>query len=249
MARGIVRGAGGFFFVTFLLTTILLLGLTQFTQYGNLKPIITDIIYQQVRGQMNETQLSELKFYFTLYCQTINETIKFNFTFVELEVNCSEILDKQPEQIIKIFASKTFDTIYYKEYEYGFIDCLKNITKEEEYSVVISKKSNTFFEEILRYSLLSTVFFLLIFLLASKNWYSRTRDLGISLIFIGVPYFVFEFFIYDLLQKFLPIKAIEIATPVITAILDILSPKFFLILIGGIILLLVAFILRAKSRK
>jgi hypothetical protein len=245
IVRGILKGISNFFFLTFLLATILLFGLTKFTQYENLKPIIAGIISKQV----NETQLSQFYPYIELYCKAKNETIKLNFTIGEIEISCQEIVGKTPNQLIEIFATKTFDEIYYKKYECEFIDCLKEARKKEDYLVFVNEKSNFFFEEILPYSFFATVLFLIIFLIVCESWYVRTKNLGITLLIVGLPYFIFKITLNELLQKFLPLEMIEVVAPAVNVIFNYFYQIFFLILLNGVLLLIVAFGIKLRSKK
>jgi hypothetical protein len=243
IARGILKGVSSFLFLVLLLSTILLFGLTKFTEYENLKPIISSIISKQV----NETQLTQFYPYLELYCKAKNETIKLNFTVVEIEMSCQEIVGKTPKQLAETFASKAFDKIYYKNYECEFIDCLKEAKKKEDYLVFVSEKSNSFFKEILPYSLFATIFFLIIFLIVCESWYVRTKNLGITLLIVALPYFIFKITFSELLQKFLPMEMIEVVAPTISIIFNYFYQIFFLILFCGGVLLVAA--LGIKLRK
>jgi hypothetical protein len=245
IARSILKGISSFFFLTFLLATVLLFGLVKFTQYENLKPIVISIISKQV----NETQFSQLYPYIELYCKSRNETVKLNFTVGEVEISCQEIFGKAPNQVVEIFASKVFDKIYYKKYECEFIDCLKGARKKEDYVIFVSEKSNLFFKEILPYSLFATIFFLIIFLIACESWYVRTKNLGITLLMLGLPYFIFRFTLSELLQKFLPLEMVEVVTPTIDVIFSYFHQSFFLILSISIVLLFIALAIKLKKGK
>lgn len=246
--RNALKVVSSLLFSTLLFITIMTFGLARLTQYENLKPIITDIISKTISKQINGAQLSQIYPYIELYCKYKNETIKLNFTIEEVEISCQEVLNKTTNQIIEILASKAFNKIYYRKYDCEIIDCLRQAKDKMDYLVLMSEKFNIFLKGIFPYLFLATISFLIIFLIVSENWYLRIKNLGVTFLMFGLPYFFFKFTSNELLQNFLPPDTMETLTPVINAILSYFNYAFLLTLIFGGILLIVALFIKLMRK-
>lgn len=252
---GIIRSIGksfaGFFFITFLILSIILLTLTQLTDYTTSKPLFTDILSQQLGKSLNENELNQLHSALLVQCSMVNE-VEFPLDGQKVFVKCSDIKSGTAKDLTKLVAKELFDNMYYKNYSCKFVECIQQGGQEAS-SVIFSAHANNFFKNIQTYLWIGTIVFGLIFLVAIETWSGRLKGFGTSLLFTSIPFFAFVY-IKDLLIpkqliQNLPIEAMGTVNNVINQIFTSMSNIFLVILIAGIILTVSGYVLAYKERK
>jgi hypothetical protein len=236
--RSFLKAVGGISFIIFLSVLIFMLAISNFTSCNTLKPIFTDLIKQQ----LNETpeQLNSTYSILSSHCQTSgNETI-----YVEsFKLNCSEIFSTTPEKLPEVIGNQTFDEIYFRRYNCSFFNCIQ-LPGQEKFFYLMGRDANIFFNESIIYLALATVISAFILIAASETWSGRFKAIGISLVFIGVSYFIIP-----VAKGLTNAKVPESAAPIIDKIFNSISTNLLIAFILGIILTAVGFVLSHLSKK
>jgi hypothetical protein len=232
--RGVGKFFGGFLFSTFLAIAILTFSLARVTEYSNLKSIFINVSEQQITQQINQTQLT------VMYAQILGlckgrESIEMPLDGENVTIKCFEIVNRKPEDLVKIIVTSKFDEIYHKKYDCRFLECLQK--KDNGKMVILSETANSFFKEILNYSLIGIAISALILAISTKEW-EKSKSFGTCCIAAGIP-----FFVINIIKGMLPIpkEAAEIATPIVEQIFNSISFKFLIVFIVGIVLFVIGF--------
>lgn len=246
------KGLGSTIFVLCLAVLIMSITMTQVTSQETMKPVFTELIKGQMTQQMQQSpeQLTNTYNQLVQVCQvTDEETIEVPLAGIpgqdgatSFEINCPELIAGGPENINEMIAESLgvgvgnlFDQIYLKEWNCpgveGYIDCLKNAKNEELPLLILSKRSNTFFQELQLYIILGMLIGVLIVVVSLRNIAKISKALGVSCIFVGIGYFFMGFS-----QRFIPPQVAEMAAPLTDVIFSSMSQNFLIVFIVGIVL-------------
>jgi hypothetical protein len=243
--RTVGKVIGGFFFTTFLALVIFMLAITHFTAYNVLKPIVVDILKQQLivtPEQLNATYTA-----LSNECAASgNETIYFQ----SLEVKCSDISATEAKDLPELISNVTFDKIYFKKYDCSFIECIQ-LPEKEKLLFLISKQANEFFERTITYLGAAATLSLFILVAATETWSGRFKAVGLSLILIGIFYFLIPLLKGYVTQQ-IPQQISEKTSFIASQIFDSISYNLLIIFIAGLILTTTGFLLsyfKNKSKK
>jgi hypothetical protein len=232
--RALGKGFGSFIVVLALASALAAMALAQLTDYGALKPAITEALALQM--PVNETELTAMLVYLRGVCaETRNESIFAPFFGQNVTLRCAELAEIGPAELPGLIVEKVFDQLYYKSYDCAFIDCLRAFEEpEERAAVLLSAHANSFFNSIAIYLLIATVLGAMIVAVAAGNIPGALKALGICLIIVGVGYFAL-----GPIRDMLPIPPEAAATA--AALLDppfaTLATNFMYTLIAGIAML------------
>jgi hypothetical protein len=220
-----------------ILLTLLLISfsLSQITEYSNLKGIFSSLIKTQ--KEMNVTEIyNNIK----IVCK-FEKTINMPINNDTIQLECSEVEKIKEDDFLEFLSSKIFDKFYFKEYSCSVIECLKE-GKAENFLVIFSSQGNLFFQTVKKYLIFLTIIACLAFLLVLENWEQRAKGLGKALLSTGLFYFIIKFGS----DFFLPAKIKELAFA--EKILNSFAQNFLYIFVAGIILLIIGYLLKRKSK-
>ncbi len=152
--------------VASLTSLIFSLSLYQFTSYKNLEPRLSYSIEQQYsqETQDNYSDFERTKDEITENCynhQEIDYFLNIQNTATKISINCSGINNETTtENFIKIVSDGIFKSVYYKNYDCSFINCLNQIqSNPENVFILVSKTGNSF---LLNFMIISLIISLLL---------------------------------------------------------------------------------------
>jgi len=205
-AKKIAKFIAAMLFTSFLSLFVISLSVYDLTSYDTLKSLSKDVLAEQAAQIMPFIEES---------CKT-SSRIEFDIQNDKISFNCSEIRTSDS------FAGKILDSIYYKNYSCTVLDCIKTPS-----AFVSAFGNKLMLDVIFILGILSLICGIVLFFLLDK----KITGLGISLIFVGINYFVI------LLGK----NVIQSRADVINSLLDPVAANFLYILIAGIVLAAVGY--------
>jgi len=179
----------------FVVTLILVYGLSVVTEYNTLRPIVSDFSTKLVNGNMSlgaDQNVGEQ------IIGTIGEYCKKNdvFSIQGFEgstFNCKDVQSKGVPYISELMTD-TLMKDYYKEYDCSPIGCLKNIIydrRSEDMMYIFSAKMNLFLKSLIPFLMLGTLLSIGIIVRSIKEKFETSREVGVTLIgAAGVPFLI-----------------------------------------------------------
>lgn len=240
--RSIGKAFGGFFFTTFLALVIFMLAIAHFTACKTLKPIVVNILKQQFTTtpeQLNATYIA-----LSYQCNTTrNETIYVQ----SLELKCSDISTITSTDLPEFISNTTFDKIYFKKYDCSFIQCTQ-LPGQEKFLFLMSAQANEFLEKIIIYLGVATALSAFILVAATETWPGRFKTIGVSLIFVGISYFLIPLMKGYATQQ-LPQETLVKISPIMNQIFDSISGNLLIVFIAGVILTTIGLVLSYLTKR
>ncbi len=244
--KSIGKIVGGFLFTLFLALAIFMGSITDFTKNDNLKPIATELIKSQYSSFITEEQLNQTHAMLLEGCRMV-ESIELPLGAQNISLSCKDVRESTPQTLITLIGGNTFDAFYYKKYSCSFIECLKQ-PGQEKLLVLFSLKAHEIFRNIQIYLWGFTAVSLIILLVSIDTWQKRLKNLGWSLIFVGLPVVLFKY-LKNLLLPPIPANLENLVNPIINKLVDSLSKSFLIVLIVGIVLLMCGYLLEFYLKK
>jgi hypothetical protein len=243
--RGIGKFLGGFVFGTFLALSILAASFIELTEYNNLQPVAVNIISEQVMENATQEEVNNLHLTLLELCEN-KETIEMSLGEENITLNCSKIRETRTEELLPLFATETFDKIYYKKYDCEFIECIQ----EGDPRLLVSAHANSFFKNIQNVLWMVTVIGAIVLFISVKTWSGRLKSFGIILIVAGVPAFILNLnLLSSFIENSVPPQVMTVASPLINKFFDSISSKLLIVFISGIILTVFGYGLKYLIKK
>ncbi|OYT42614.1 MAG: hypothetical protein B6U78_00750 [Candidatus Aenigmarchaeota archaeon ex4484_224] len=257
MIRGIAKIVFSSLFIILLSIWLTLYLIENFTTYQNFQKIINIGVQKIASSQFGNLTKEERINLINQYCSFSSYLeIPKNEPLIEKNINisCSELKNKDPLEVI---SQKISSEIYYKQYNCNFVDCL-----EENPFYVFSESANSSFNFFEKISLILTILFGILTLVAYKSWDGRLKFFGISFLIVGIYSFLLlnysDSLTNILLQKFSQIQ-VEGMDQIVNLIVQLFVSPLELIykvtLLLGVFLLGLGYFLnyltfiRAKRKK
>jgi hypothetical protein len=240
-----------FLLVITLILFILDLGLFQLTSYSTLKNQITPIIEQQFSSafsNITEQDWIDSRASLLENCSGKQEiTLPLGETDASLNVppeiilKCSDIDENSSLQdLVRLASISMFNSIYYKEYDCQFADCLVT-GNEQDILVFASKKANDFFSNTLFILLGLCLVFIILMILLSKPKYTIFYNLAPVFLISGLL-FITKFFLGNLGMP-------DIFGSIVNFFVNSLFINFLIVFILGIVFLVLAIIFKVTHKK
>ncbi len=213
--RKLLKVLGGILFTTSLSLLVIAVSLASVTEYSSLKPLFSDLISKRMPGE----QLSQ---YYTLVLMSCekSQTIDMPMGIERITLQCSDIKSAGKDGFSALVSSTLFDSIYYKEYSCGFIDCVK-----QSPLVILSQHANAFMNNMIYMMIILTIISAVILAISSRN---VVKSFGTSLLFVGLSYFVVLFS-----KTLIPAQIMDVGGGFINPILDAIAFNFMVVLVAG----------------
>lgn len=146
-------------------------------------------------------------------------------------------------------AGALFDSIYYKEFDCGFIQCVQ----VGKFDVLLSAQGYEFFNGIKMYLIAAAVASAVVIFVSAETWPARMKGFGVPLIFIGLSYVMLSLVKSNIISK-LPFaqEAEQIGISVAPIVDKIIAPmmnSFLIALVVGIVLTAGAYVLEYKEKR
>lgn len=246
-----------FIFCTLLTFLILGFGLLKLTQYETLQPIMTDVLSLTLTEGLNDLEKEETYNSFILECdQSSTGTIDVPLYMDEetgltnktdITLNCDDVRSNNIDGIAKIISKDLFDKIYYKDYGKENIFQIWNKLEDEEKSwLLFSNYFHEFLSKNIRYLFILTIIIGGIVVLLSDYILNGMRNIGMSCVFVGIP-----FLLIGVMKKLILSKVGDQAYMIssfVDRILSILMGYFKIIFIIGIVFVIISYIIK-KFKK
>jgi hypothetical protein len=229
MLRKVGKYLFGSLFTLSLIFLISVHSFAQFTEYNNLKRIVTKIIEPSVESKLNYTIVLRMCEY--------QEKIEFYIENIgNVSVTCDSIKQAGQEKFLALFTDVIFDKLYSKEYTCDFIGCLK-----EQPLVIVSSYANSFFMSLEVPLMLSTIILAIVYLMLEETNTKRLKGFGYILLVCGVQFFLL-YYIKDFFVKQTPILEI------LNFLFSSMTFYYTLALVFGASLFIVGYILEKKLK-
>lgn len=234
--RGLGKFLGSTLFTTFLVLAILLMDLVSFTSYDNIKLVVNEIIEPQISSAISEQDLDTIWNLLILQC---SQTDKVDLPILggqPVTLKCSDVKSSDKAQLPSLITASLVNSIYYKEFDCSFIDC---ITKGDMQNLLIvaSNEGNKLFKSWQIYSWIGTGIGLALLLVATKTWAGRLKGVGSSLVFVGLPFLLLDY----AMSFFIPAELMSSVAPLIDNLTSSMKTKFLIVLVVGAILLVAGY--------
>jgi hypothetical protein len=179
----------------FVVTLILVYGLSVVTEYNTLRPIVSDFSTKLVNGNLsggiNQNMGEEIMVTIDEYCKN-NDVFSIQ-GFEGSTINCKDVQSKGVPYISE-FMTDNLMKDYYKEYDCSPIGCLKNIIynrSSENMMFIFSAKMNLFLKSLIPFLILGTLLSIGIIVRSIKEKFEISREVGVTLIgAAGVPFLI-----------------------------------------------------------
>jgi hypothetical protein len=257
---GLLRRGGKFLgkiiFTSSIAFLIITMGLVEFTEYSNMKASFSGILGSAGGIESDLEDLPE-EYLEGLYQRLLEmcegqETIQIDTEESQsVTIDCNSLRSAEDAEgsnlttvISGIITAPLFDSIYYKEYECEFLECMQT----GQFLVLFSEQGHEFFVRIQIYLALGVAVGIVIIILLSENWPERLKGLGWPLVFTGISYFIFELgklIIADSLGE-------EVGVSMASMVDSMFGPminNFLIALVAGIALVSTGYVLAYKAKK
>jgi len=199
LPRTIGQMLGMIVFSTMLSFSIFSIGFINFTEYENMKAVFSEILSPQIEQSFGSQDISTEDMLSSILelCEG-KDRIEVSITEGgnKISVNCNQVRaiesqegEKFKELVSEMAVSAIFEEIYYQDYECEFVECIQN----SEMGVLFSPKGNEFFISIQKYLYIGTVIGLAVILVSAETWTSRLKCTGISMLSVGLIYFILTY--------------------------------------------------------
>lgn len=226
--RKIGKILAGVLFTLFLSIFIAVFSFVQITDYSKLRTSVTDLLSKQLAPSKDQ-----LKLFIEQTCRN-SKTVDIPVMNDKISIDC------QSSDVIGEIADKTFDNLYFRNYSCAILDCLKN---QQTMFAVFSLKANNFFNGYMLIFAMLTVLSA-VFLVYFLSGWGIPKGIGISLVSVGIGYFIIGF-----TKNAIPQEILSLAGPLINLIVDTIAHNFLLVLIPGVILTVIGIAGSRLSKK
>lgn len=235
-------------FIVFLSSFIIAWSFSELTEYNTLKPLITNIILQQIKPQMNQNDINQMKYFILEKCHSDIKNITNYFVGINYTIECGEV--NETTDILSYISNKSFNSLYYKKYECDFITCFKSMNIANRFFLLISEKTHLFLKDLkIKLFVVTIICGIVLFIIKGGSLNSKVRSFGILFIITGLP----GLFIYNIIEPLkyqtIPKESIDLASPLINEILAIIGEKLSLVAAVGICLVGISFIIWFIEKK
>lgn len=233
IVKNILKFFLGIIFTLFLGFLLVVPGLVEFTKYENLKPTVVEILQKRLVKE-SENQLNQvLENGKTICISSSQEVLKIPYGDDEIVIECKGIEKMKTEDLARSMSSKAFDSIYYKKYSCGFLNCLRELEGSEKFFVVVNEKGHNFFSQITIYILTTVIISGILLAYLIRDPLQIGKYFGIIFIFAGIPLF-FTSFISNLLP--VPLDVYQELKPLLNKVFQPINQNFTIVFILGITL-------------
>jgi hypothetical protein len=241
IVRKIIKALLTFFFSLFLALLVLTFIFYKLTAYENIKDIFITIFKDSILMNTTTQEVEEMYSSLSSYCKVnTNATIPMD----NISLSCSEILNRDLNDVINLVAEKSFKNFYYKNYGCEFLECVKNIKSGEDFAVVFSLTAHKFFERILWPLVAITVSTGISLFFLIETWSGRFKTFGFEFLSIGIFFLVLPYF-KEFLAEGIPKN---IGENLLNAIFNQISSILLIFFLLGIVFI-VAWVLTVVNKK
>jgi len=242
LLRKISKNFLGFFFTVSLILTITIFGLISFTQHDTISKVMGEVLKQSLPdGTDLPTGLESIK----EQCEG-QELLQIVTEFEDITINCSDLnVIEEGADMQDFFSSAFVDSIYYKEYNCEFLDCLK----EETVPLLITEFANKFYTQILIYFIIATIIFGVLFVLAVEGIKDKLKSVGFSLLWVSVPFIIITFFVGNIISLFFPPEIVSGTQVALEKFIDPTFNIYIYMLIVGIALVVSGYLVKRNLPK
>ena len=244
------RVAGGVLFTLFLIGFVMLHGVSQFTEYGNLQPAVTGAMLSRMPS-MSASEFSAAKSDALAYCQKTGAEA-FNLAdarpgLPNATIRCADVAAAGgPDELRQILAAGVFDYVYYKDYACGFFDCLSQLHDQELAMMMVSGHAHEFFKSMMALSVAGIMAGLALMAYGIRRLFPVVRAVGIEMSIAGAA----SLAVSKVAEGAVPVEAAvnEAIAPLISGLFDTLSGGFAVVLAVGVVVAAAGFI-GSRGRK
>ncbi len=228
-----------FIFVLSLSSLIITWILSDFTAESNIKPIISDIVYQSLSQQMDDFTEEQIINSLSQECSS-KEIIQQNIAGFDIKISCKDF--SVSDDIKKLLADSVAASIYEKE------DCgLECITKND-FSFLVTARGNKLYQNLLLIFLAISVIAGISFVLLEQGSTSkRLRGLGVLMMLTCLPG-IMTYFLVDPMKKGL-LSYNSLFDPIIRNVVDIAIQKYLILIAATIFVFSMSLIVWIIERR
>jgi|GEM_PF-2952388 len=246
LAKNIISILLGLIFSISLIFAISSYTLWKFTEESTLKPLVTNIVDENMAKTISNEEINQIYKYFKILCNgtdKIEQQIGNGSNIVNLSISCEAINHSEAGNISKVISEAIFNKIYYANLSCTYPSCffkLKTLNFET-LSIVISKKAMEFYKLTFWASSILTLISFIGIIIFGTSWTKITMSLGISMLVSSLPLIV----VY-LLKSKLSLFLNERFGNIIESITSTAYKGFWTFLILGLILVGISILAQNK---
>ncbi len=206
--------------------------LSEITTKENLKVFAGAVLKEELRSAKD----LDLEKGYTLLleqCQ-FQDTIEIPLEIQTVAIPCSDIKSSTQTTFVNLVINTFVDAIYDKNFDCSFISCLQKLNGTNLAFMLLSNTGHQFYTEVFLafIALLLIVGILIIFM--SEPKIAGIKNIGISIIIVGLGYFAF------LYAKALLLSNVEVLS-ITPALFEILLNNFLILFIAGIVITMIGY--------
>jgi len=173
--------------------------------------------------------------------RTGGQTTTLSYANQSVTLNCAAVRAATPQQVPDLVLAAGFDSIYSKSYPAcsglkGLVfNCLMKIQSlpDDQKTFIISKQANDTIKNVTNYIYAGMIAGLALIVYSIRTWHKILRNVGVTLLIAGVPYFFIGSF-----KSLVPLPAglSQAITPIVDSIFSALSQYFLYAFVIGVAL-------------
>ncbi|TAL47018.1 hypothetical protein EPN87_03855 [archaeon] len=233
--RTIGKAVCGALFAIFLGLALTTMGMINLTSHDTIKPLASGLVSNQLESAATSQQLSQVLDDAKQQCQGRN-TISAPVQGINLTVKCSDIISATPQDVPNIVADSIVEQTINKTYSCEPVSCLMTLQGSDRAFYIFSSAFNDFLKMIVNVLWVATALSGAGYWFAMQGLPSRLKGFGITLIVVGIPYFITNFLLASMIPLMLPPQLSSIQ-PIISQMIGQMSNNFLYALIAGVALL------------
>jgi len=249
---------GSLIFTLSLGMLIVVLALAKFTEYETLQPVVTSVLATTLSKETGERDSSELQQQVSALkerCSGIggkeNLEVDLSEPIGQVQLKCADVLAIKSDEFPELLSRAVFDKIYYKKYPCDFLQCVKMLRGNERFAIFLTEVANEFFASLIIPLAAISVFGVVLIAVSIRNLYEIAKSIGISCVFIGIPFFLLPL-IQNVANSLIPSGQAAEIQPIITKIFESMKMNFLVVFAAGIALTIIGFVggyFQKKSKK
>lgn len=222
---------------------IVFIALSNFTRYDNLRPLVANLIENQITKSLQPDQIELLYTNLTEQCTTSSNAIVPLGNNTQVSLKCDDVKNSTSSDMPRLIATNLFDQIYYKKYDCNFLDCIRglplqvqNIGANRQYEVILSAKANEFFSQNQIYLIVACIFGIILIIVSVRVWFNILKIIGVTLLLMGIIYLFLPLVKSQIINQFAAqdISAVidNLLQPIATLLRDLLISGIALTIVG-----------------
>jgi len=237
------QSLGGLILMFGLIILIAAVAMSHFTQHSTIQPVLTNVIYGMLTKDMSPSDIEDQGVAYQSACVSENGHLELNASgeIGTISLNCTSIMEEQPQNVLQGIAATIFDQIYYRQNSCDVIQCIMQSSGNGRFLVLITDAGNKFFNSLIIPSIAAVIVGISVIAVSIRKWHGILKSVGITFIFVGISVLIFPF-LDAYMQKLVPQDQASTFTQIMSTVYDPLKSELIIILVVGIMITIIGYI-------